>query len=314
MSYVDYAAFDPIFWLHHCNIDRLTAMYQAVWPNNEIVPQAASGTFARKVNPGDLDDINTPLYPFRHPGGNDWTSVDISHAQDIFTYGYGYPEVPPQYKGQSPDQLKAFTAEKINEQYRPDLSKGTLTPAPTGGVVRREWVAHIAYDQSEIFGAFSVYFFVGNAPEQISDWSTSSELIGQCSTFGDQSSTTSHVVKGSVPLTQTLIDNNVGLGPETAVPYLKENCHWYIKQGGYSLPLSSLKSLTVGISSTQVAYSDDYTQLAQWGQAETYYEITEGTEGGLQSNQTYLVDSVPVLSNSTSNNSTAAKRYVEFRA
>jgi tyrosinase len=30
---ISVAAFDPIFWLHHCQIDRLFALWQAVYPN-----------------------------------------------------------------------------------------------------------------------------------------------------------------------------------------------------------------------------------------------------------------------------------------
>lgn len=81
------------------------------------------------------------------------------------------------------------------------------------------------------------------------------------------------------------------------------------------MPVSQLTSLKVGISSTQVAYPDDYTQLAQWGQAETHYDITDGRDGGLQSNETYLVQSVeaPIVLpvNSTGYyNSTVVRRYM----
>jgi tyrosinase len=32
------AAFDPIFWLHHCNVDRLLALWQAAYPNVYVSP------------------------------------------------------------------------------------------------------------------------------------------------------------------------------------------------------------------------------------------------------------------------------------
>lgn len=32
------AGFDPIFWLHHANVDRLFAMWQAVYPESYIIP------------------------------------------------------------------------------------------------------------------------------------------------------------------------------------------------------------------------------------------------------------------------------------
>lgn len=34
MSYIEYSAFDPIFFLHHAMIDRCFAMWQALNPNS----------------------------------------------------------------------------------------------------------------------------------------------------------------------------------------------------------------------------------------------------------------------------------------
>lgn len=199
------------------------------------MPQSASGTFARIIQPGDIDTIDTPLYPFRHPNGIEWTSRDISDAQSIFTYGYGYPEVPPQFYGQSDGVLQQFATTKVNELYRPVLSQ-SLTPAPAGGVVRREWVAHLAYDQSELVGALNVLLFLGDVPENVGNWQTEPNLVGECATFGDESATMSHVIKGTVPLTKALMDNHIGLDPKDVVKYLRENLHWVIKQVSLNSP------------------------------------------------------------------------------
>lgn len=114
MARVDYSAFDPIFWLHHCNVDRLTAMYQASHPGVYLTPKPRSPTFALHL-PG-TDDLSTPLYPFRHPDSNEWTSDDVKTADSIFKYGYSYPEVP---QGLSEGQLKDFVTKKSNELYGP---------------------------------------------------------------------------------------------------------------------------------------------------------------------------------------------------
>lgn len=114
MARVDIAAFDPIFWLHHCNVDRLTAMYQASHPGIYLTPKARSPTFALHL-PG-TDDLSTPLYPFRHPNAIEWTSDDVKTADSIFKYGYSYPEVP---QGLSEGQLKDFVTKKSNELYGP---------------------------------------------------------------------------------------------------------------------------------------------------------------------------------------------------
>lgn len=112
MVFVPRSAFDPIFFLHHANVDRLTAMYQASHPGVTLTPQARTPTFA--LGGSGPDDLNTPLYPFRHPDASQWTSNDVDNAESIFTYGYSYPEVPPGVSG-----LQSFVTQKVNELYAP---------------------------------------------------------------------------------------------------------------------------------------------------------------------------------------------------
>jgi tyrosinase len=114
MAFVPRSAFDPIFFLHHANVDRLTAMYQATHPGLALTPAARSPTFA--LGGAGPDDLNTRLYPFRHPDRNQWTSNDVSNAESIFTYGYSYPEVP---QGLATEDLQSFTTQKVNELYAP---------------------------------------------------------------------------------------------------------------------------------------------------------------------------------------------------
>lgn len=38
MQFPEVAGFDPVFWLHHANVDRLFAMWQALYPDSYIVP------------------------------------------------------------------------------------------------------------------------------------------------------------------------------------------------------------------------------------------------------------------------------------
>ena len=40
MSYLAVAAFDPIFWLHHANVDRLFAIWQALNPSSYVTPMS----------------------------------------------------------------------------------------------------------------------------------------------------------------------------------------------------------------------------------------------------------------------------------
>lgn len=116
MPVVTRSSFDPIFWLHHVNVDRLTTMYQATHPGVKLTPRPRSPTFALGGN--GPDDLSTPLYPFRHANGREWTSNDVNFARSIHDHGYSYPEVP---QGLAQPELKAFTTRKINELYRPNI-------------------------------------------------------------------------------------------------------------------------------------------------------------------------------------------------
>jgi len=119
MSYVPYAAFDPIFWLHHANVDRLVAIWQALYPNSFTSPQVDEfGTFTNR--PGAKEDINTPLTPFHSDTkGTFYTSAT---ARKTFTFGYSYPEVVDW--NVSTTQLSTNVKIAINKLYNP---KGAIS-------------------------------------------------------------------------------------------------------------------------------------------------------------------------------------------
>lgn len=58
MTYLDYSAFDPIFWLHHMMVDRSFALWQAVNPNSYVVPTKAFQN-SYTIPAGQVLDENT---------------------------------------------------------------------------------------------------------------------------------------------------------------------------------------------------------------------------------------------------------------
>ncbi|KAG0692058.1 common central domain of tyrosinase-domain-containing protein [Suillus ampliporus] len=102
MSYPDYAGFDPIFFLHHSNVDRLLALwewsYTEYWMGSgyehdgEQYPWTqARGTYAQVYNEQLLPD--GPLQPFRTEKGDYWTSSQARFLyKDAYPKYYSYPE------------------------------------------------------------------------------------------------------------------------------------------------------------------------------------------------------------------------------
>lgn len=91
MAFIPYSAFDPLFFLHHCNVDRIFALWQSIYTNTWVTPQPAvlaSYTTRR----GEIVDRNTALTPFFADSthGIFWSSDTV---RDHTNFGYTYPEL-----------------------------------------------------------------------------------------------------------------------------------------------------------------------------------------------------------------------------
>lgn len=93
------AAFDPIFWLHHANIDRLFAIWQALHEKDTdvdawVTTRSTSDGSWTQVS-GDLEGVDTKLYPFR-PTEESWYDSKINSGVTSIRrtepFGYTYPE------------------------------------------------------------------------------------------------------------------------------------------------------------------------------------------------------------------------------
>lgn len=97
MSYTETAAFDPIFFFHHCNVDRLIALWQYCYPTSWIPTSDTSssdqpdadGTFT--IKPKSPVDASTDLTPFRCSSDCFVSSDDVRIIDR--DCGYSYPEI-----------------------------------------------------------------------------------------------------------------------------------------------------------------------------------------------------------------------------
>jgi tyrosinase len=83
------SAFDPVFWLHHTNVDRLWAIWGALNPNSYVQPGATDqNSFTAKR--GTIEDVNTQLKPFWDGSGTKfWNSIGV---KETTAFNYAYPE------------------------------------------------------------------------------------------------------------------------------------------------------------------------------------------------------------------------------
>ncbi|CAG8805217.1 27157_t:CDS:2, partial [Racocetra persica] len=121
MAYTETAGFDPIFFLHHANVDRLVAIWQ--------VCKSKKDSWMKKD--GKLDE-NTSLEPF-----TGWTS------KKKLELGYTYPELGI---GEDPDPDKLL--DKMLKFYQP-------TP-----ISDRKWTVSISVMKNEVGSPFEIRVFI----------------------------------------------------------------------------------------------------------------------------------------------------------
>ncbi|KAG8690094.1 hypothetical protein FRC11_013883 [Ceratobasidium sp. 423] len=125
MTDADTAGFDPIFYLHHCNVDRLLAFWEHIYPDyvagtegyldengNRRPFTQAGGTWIETQN--EVVDDKSGLRPFRNPGYTYWTSQGTHSLlyysdprRDItappYNKYYTYPPIVYKPGGDKPD-------------------------------------------------------------------------------------------------------------------------------------------------------------------------------------------------------------------
>ncbi|ATY59791.1 tyrosinase precursor [Cordyceps militaris] len=83
----EYSAFDPLFMLHHANVDRLWAYWQSIHPEMSTFNGTYSGKSRFNSAEGTMITLDSPLQPFRQVNGEWHTSSTVN---DIKVLGYAY--------------------------------------------------------------------------------------------------------------------------------------------------------------------------------------------------------------------------------
>lgn len=124
MTYLPTASYDPVFWLHHTNVDRLFAFWQTLHPNSYGASQSApAGTWT--IAQGTGLNADSPLTPFyRDTAGHFWTTNEVKNWGQTFKYTY------PEYVDS--DGSAAAIASYVNKLYGPSATATAGSSIATG--------------------------------------------------------------------------------------------------------------------------------------------------------------------------------------
>lgn len=300
MAIVPQAAYDPVFWLHHTNVDRIFAIYQAAYPNKWLQQTAEVGS-SMWYTSGSVMDSSSGLQPFHESSeGELWTSDDMRDTEifnyvydDLYTQGAAplinnlYADQGQDFEAGSNEQgsLSRRTApgqasnlgEYLGNLARPRLLSGKST----------EYIASIEVDAMSMNGSFTVFIFDGEFNEDdASDWQCEENLIGSHGFFASPTAMESNSkVRAGISITDVLFSRTLaGLFDDLTnggvTSYLKEKIDWRVVDStGCIKEAKDVPGLKINVISSEVEIPDDCEKLPSWGAFDVLKEITAGKNG-----------------------------------
>ncbi|KAM3443148.1 hypothetical protein NHJ13734_002034, partial [Beauveria thailandica] len=131
-----YAAFEPLFMLHHSNVDRLWAYWQAIYPEASTFNGRYQGLSRFSTLSGTMIGLDSPLQPFRQANGEWHTPRSVN---SIKTFGYAYQGLEGYWnKNKSETEVQQSVVELFNSLYgpeekqRPGVSSTSAKPTEIG--------------------------------------------------------------------------------------------------------------------------------------------------------------------------------------
>jgi tyrosinase len=315
MYYLDYSSFDPIFWLHHTNIDRLLAMYQVVSPNTYM----SNGNVNRPMaqwNRGEAKNQYSPLKPFtKNSAGDYYTSVDVKNTRVL---GYVYPETngSPTAASVRAAVAKLYGPNTSNKKRSTSTGQYEGRPAKEGDY---HTVLSIMANKYVMDGSYTVHCFLGdvNAGNSTSnvtvpyptnstspfsnstspysnsttDFTESPNYVGAYGVLGGSmgtgpNSTTPVITEGCIPLTTALQGKEAtgelkSLHPDDVESYLKDNLHYkVIGPGGVELEADKIDGFHVYAKSCKLSPPSSPEELPSLGEYVVIPKATENKPAG----------------------------------
>ena len=270
MTDLNFAAFDPIFYLHHGNIDRLFAMWQALHPDSYLSDYTL-----------EFPNEETELHPFRKTDSQYWTP---KLARNITAFGYTYPELV------NFDQQTVSSA--VNELYGPttpssgrrrrasttsDLVRSTSTLLNT---THDEYRALIQIFNTAGNGPFLVCFFLGEPSSDDSNFTVDPNFVGLFAVFASGGMSRSHnkLIRRAVSLTDALNERIAtkqlqDTSSKAISAYLRANLQLRIV--GSQSKNVDLTGFQIDVVTAKLNMPSDSSVLPVWGKFESIYKATE---------------------------------------
>ncbi|QSS48849.1 photo-regulated tyrosinase [Histoplasma capsulatum var. duboisii H88] len=309
MSEIPVATFDPLFWLHHCNIDRMWAIWQALNPDKWFETADKNTFFQEAIGLADTITPQTKLRPFHtDTKGTCWTPEG---ARDVLNFGYTYPELQTwdaKYNagGAYNRDLHVTDIRKIiNEKYgasRTELLKNpALGDKTDDGVKSNDFAFSVRYKKYALGGnpfTIKIYLAPGDGKPRTpeSDYVTEvynfsfpsivdgKEVCSNCTSVEATDSKATSYLSITYVLVQCVKRGILAsLDEATVTKFLQKNLYWRLYQRGRELGRFEMEKIELEVlgSFNTAQHHKDATILSGFKGFRDIPSLAGGPDGAL---------------------------------
>ncbi|KAI1337062.1 Di-copper centre-containing protein [Xylariaceae sp. FL0016] len=149
---LEVTGFDTLFMLHHCNLDRLSALWMAIHRNNTYQTQTYTSNGLFSTAKGDTITANSPLKPFYQADGTTLHTGMSVNSTEVF--GYTYPELSGRLEADG--EIKDIIAQ-VNKLYG---GLGGISKAASGP--GREWFVDVQVERVDLELPATIEIYLGD--------------------------------------------------------------------------------------------------------------------------------------------------------
>ncbi|KAF1911531.1 hypothetical protein BDU57DRAFT_461208 [Ampelomyces quisqualis] len=301
---LEYSAFEPLFMLHHTNVDRLFAMYQSAHPDRYFSPENIGSNGNVFLEDGSTVDADTSLLPFRNPAGGFWTPNTI---RDTRTFGYAYPETinSREQTGPSKSNIQFATlsnAQGINasiaQLYGVSTRSRLMITGPSAGLDTSatnftDWnILASSSSPSTFVAQFSLAGdFSSDAVGDVGSWVRMMPSSHAPHSTPSIATTTRTSVQGKISLMSNLLDaisagKLASWNAKDVVPFLTSALTWRVLDAqGKPLPSHTLRAFTFKVCSATATIPASLSAPIEYAEDDEhvrcYPDVTRGKAGGV---------------------------------
>ncbi|KAI5467725.1 hypothetical protein BGZ63DRAFT_345976 [Mariannaea sp. PMI_226] len=241
----EFSGFDPLFMLHHSNVDRFWAYWQAMQPDSPLFNTSYAGGARWSTPSGTSISTESPLQPFLSDMINFHTSESVSSIK-----GFGYTYEGLEYWEKDEAQMQTDATRLINQLYSDNstVSSRSVKVNSLGQGCYTRFFVRVSLEVEEVERPCSIDLYLHG---QKVDGHVVMQQPACGTAYGEYS--IDHVVKETM---------NLDLEPDHLVSSILKGFQVQItKHDGTIIPIETVPSLKIEIEDVEVTPPTDDCEL-----------------------------------------------------